>query len=78
MKVELLCAGGGGGGGRGSVFGEGGSGLLARLLSTGLGRGGGGRVGPPLANEQLLLVSESPKARFLVSLTRLLVLPSVD
>ena len=71
------CRVGGGGGGKTSSWGEGGSGLLAGL-SPGLGKGGGGRVGPPLASELLLLVSDIPRARLRVSTTRLLVLPSVS
>lgn len=46
-------------------FGEGGRGLLTGL-SSGFGKGGGGRVGP-LAREPVLLVSDNPRARFLVS-----------
>ena len=77
LFVVLLVVGGLGGGGATSSLGEGGKGLLAGL-SPGLGSGGGGRVGPPLASEPLLLVSDRPRARFLVSATRLFVLPSVD
>ena len=54
-------------------FGEGGRGLLTGH-SLGLGRGGGGRVGP-LAREPVLLVSDKPKARFLVSIISCPVLP---
>ena len=46
-------------------------------LSAGLGSGGGGRVGP-LARDPVLLVSERPRARFLVSTIRLPVLPSAE